>query len=785
MAKLRSPTPTAAATGVSPSTSPLRIHCLGTLQVAHAGEPVDRFESQKVRALFAYLACHLGNALSRDHLAALFWPEKDENSARRNLRQALYNIRSLFPKEESPLIASRQHVQVNPAMDCWVDVVAFEDAIASSGSEDRLDPHRLTEAVGLYRGHFLSGFQVKDSEEFEYWLQARQDQLREKVATALRLLIDSYVERGEYRLGIQYAQRLVGVEPLSEDAHQQLMRLYSLSGRRNRALAQYEQLVSTLRRELDVEPLEQTAALQRRILLQGSAPSDQVSGEDSTPLIPMAGRDAQYDQLESCMQQALRGEGLLTLIEGEAGIGKTRLIRSFLDAASSSENTLVLSGGCLDVLPGVYQPIARALRGHLAEGSELAEDLARYLDADTLADLSLIAPGLAPLVPSGKTRRRSSPARQRERVFEAIARAFVALCGVPGAASRRVLVLLGEMESADPAALELLDFLSSRLRAFPVWIALTAEREELAKDHPLHRLVTSALDQENQISLSRLDSQAIYQIASGVVPLDQAEELASFLERSSAGLPQALTQGLNFLRDGGLIHPESGRWSLGETSLADLALSMRDIRGLIVKRFKHLPYSARRLAALAAVAGSRFEANLLAEAADEHIVVCEIGFDIMLQRWLIRRSADQWRGREDVLEEGQTQEAYFEFSSQAIWETIYRHINPARRRIMHREIAELIERSHRDDPIPVAELLARHFREARLHEEAQAYLSLAATKAEHCGAIETALLYWQLAMEEVNARLSRAKRDEIPAMETELAELRERCDRLQPVLPVT
>ena len=64
----------------------LRVHCFGTLRVSYGGATVDGFESQKVRALFAYLACHRGRPLSRDHLAAVFWPGKDEEAARRNLR---------------------------------------------------------------------------------------------------------------------------------------------------------------------------------------------------------------------------------------------------------------------------------------------------------------------------------------------------------------------------------------------------------------------------------------------------------------------------------------------------------------------------------------------------------------------------------------------------------------------------------------------------------------------------------------------------------------------------
>ncbi len=174
--------------------------------------------------------------------------------------------------------------------------------------------------MSLYRGDFLQGFQIKDSDEFEYWLAAEQERLREKAVAALRMLIDGYLERGEHRAGIQYAQRLVAIDPLSEDAHQKLMRLYSLSGRRSRALAQYEDLASVLRRELDVEPMPETIALQQRILRQESShPLGTGSGEEGGPVIPMAGRDSDYGQLDRSMQSALAGKTAAQLRRGRAG----------------------------------------------------------------------------------------------------------------------------------------------------------------------------------------------------------------------------------------------------------------------------------------------------------------------------------------------------------------------------------------------------------------------------------------------------------------------------------
>jgi DNA-binding SARP family transcriptional activator len=759
----------------------LRVQCFGTLRVSYGGGAVDGFESQKVRGLFAYLACHHGRPLSRDHLAAVFWPGKDEEAARRNLRQSLYNLRSLFPRDRPAILATRQTLELDPELDAWVDVLAFEDALGgSSGGDDRLDTHRLSEAVSLYSGDFLSGFQVKDSEEFEYWLVAEQGRLRERAVTALRLLIDSYLERGEHRAGIQYAQRLVAIDPLSEDAHQKLMRLYSLSGRRSRALAQYEDLAKVLRRELDVEPLEETTALQQRILRQDSKHSSGGgSGEEGGPVIPMAGRRSDYEQLERCMHSALAGSTLLTFVEGEPGVGKTRLIRSLLDALSSQPGTLVLKGSCLDVLPESYQPLSRALRSVLAQGPEITAGLLRRLEAETLSALALVAPELAAREPAAATpRSNASPARRRQRLQQAVARFLTVLCEGPDGVPCRVALLLDDLERCDPAVVEMLRYLSTRLRDQPLWIVGACSRDRLAEDAPLRRLLDET-DPAHVVRLRRLDRNSMFDIASSLVTTEQSVPLADFIHRSSQGLPHAVAESVNLLRDRGLLRPESGRWSLQEGSLGEVQLKLGDLRGLIAARVQHLPYSARRLASLAAVTGSRFEAGLVAAAAEEHPVVCDVAFDIMLQRWLIRRSPERWYHRQRPSVGAEREPVFYEFSSESIWKAIYADIQTTRRRLMHRQIGETLEREHANDLLAVCESLAYHFRAAALHERAAGFLVQAAGKAERCGATETAIYYFGLAEEEIDAALRRAPAGDKGRLERERERLQDERRRLQ------
>ena len=177
----------------------LRVLLFGGFEVWSGDRPLRGFESQKVRALFAYLALQRDRALARDHLAALLWGDKDDESARRNLRQALYNLKATLPVAPDGggrphLVVEAQEVRFDGDSSYWLDVEAFEEGVGLAG-DGGTGFHQLAGAVQLYRGDLLAGFQVKDCAEFEEWLVAAQERLRESALEALRRLVAGYLHR--------------------------------------------------------------------------------------------------------------------------------------------------------------------------------------------------------------------------------------------------------------------------------------------------------------------------------------------------------------------------------------------------------------------------------------------------------------------------------------------------------------------------------------------------------------------------------------------------------------
>ena len=150
----------------------LEIRLLGSFQVALDGQPVTGFESDKSRALLAYLAVEVDRAHRRERLAGLLWPERAETTARAYLRRVLANLRRVISDHTAAppfLLIDRQTIQFNQESDYWLDFQAILTALLPDES-DQIPTRELEGAIAHYQGPFLEGFSLPESIAFEEWL---------------------------------------------------------------------------------------------------------------------------------------------------------------------------------------------------------------------------------------------------------------------------------------------------------------------------------------------------------------------------------------------------------------------------------------------------------------------------------------------------------------------------------------------------------------------------------------------------------------------------------------
>ncbi|HVN55777.1 MAG TPA: tetratricopeptide repeat protein [Anaerolineaceae bacterium] len=305
----------------------IQIYLLGSLGVKRGGEAVRGFESDKARALLAYLALERDFPHPREMLAELFWPDLSPAAARHNLSQVIFSLRDTLESQgarEPLFLADRSSVELNPAAGAWVDALAFEklihtiEAHAHEQAEmcaNCMDLRR--QAVALYREDFLRGLTVEGSEAFDDWLIQKRERLHQMAIDALDQLARYHERRGEFGPSMEHARRQIELEPWREEAHRQFMRGLAHSGQRGAALAQFEICRQALEDELGVTPEVETRALYDHIRSAERGRRHNLPTQ-STPFI---GRETEIAEI--LLSLAHPDCRLLTLL-GPGGVGKTR-----------------------------------------------------------------------------------------------------------------------------------------------------------------------------------------------------------------------------------------------------------------------------------------------------------------------------------------------------------------------------------------------------------------------------------------------------------------------------
>src|SRR6266511_4159242 len=354
----------------------LTLTFLGSFQATLDGTPIARFQTDKVRALLAYLAVEAERPHSRASLCGLLWPDQSDAAALHNLSQTLLRLREALgdtPGAASFLRSSRQSIQWNAASDHQLDAADFARLAARINTAD------LEQAAALYGGQFLPGFGLPGCEAFEEWLLLERERFAHLAITALDTLTRAQLAEGRYDQAEQHARRQLALDPWREPAHQQLMQALAAAGQRSAALAQYHHCCELLRAELGVEPDAATTALYAAIKdgswqPQGSSSSAglpttiaslpaQPPPELPTPLTPMLGRDRELARLIDLL--TTDGERMVTLA-GAGGVGKTRLALAAAHALHQKQ-------------PGVYWTALAGVGGHDATSSRSADEVATQL----------------------------------------------------------------------------------------------------------------------------------------------------------------------------------------------------------------------------------------------------------------------------------------------------------------------------------------------------------------------------------------------------------------------
>ena len=364
----------------------LELSLLGPLTIRRDGA-VLKLPSRRTEALLVYLIRNR-QTHARDVLAHLLWDDLPQTTAQGNLRVLLANLR----KDLAPYVTiTRQTVAFNAGSPHRLDLDGLEAVLAAARAEidrtgaiARQTATVLGEALLGYQGELLPGFFLRDGHGFEEWLATEREWLWTRAVEALDDLATEYLQWGDYRAGIEQAQRLVTLDPLREEGHQILMQLWAADGQISAALAQYERCVETLDRELGVPPHPFTTELSEHIRggdwrVARAAKSKSASAPHPIPhnlprpMTPFWGRSVELAQLA-----ALLGDPVtpLVTIAGSGGMGKTALA---IEAARQWVEAALLVPEADGVRPRFTDGIYFVPLGAINAGTEIAPAIAEAI----------------------------------------------------------------------------------------------------------------------------------------------------------------------------------------------------------------------------------------------------------------------------------------------------------------------------------------------------------------------------------------------------------------------
>jgi DNA-binding SARP family transcriptional activator len=305
----------------------LRVRVFGGLALETDGAALDPPASRRARELLGFLALHPGRH-ARAAVAARFWPDVLDASARASLRTTLHELRRALGPAGGCLVADRDAVALDAA---WVDAREVEALLAAGRAE---------EALALRDGELLAGLE-------EDWVLAERDAYRERLAARLGALADAAEAGGDRAAAARLSREQVALDPYSEERGRALVRRLAAAGDRAAALAAHERLRERLRTGLGIAPSAETRALAEEIrsaerTTDPPAPAADAPPQLTPPAVPgivrraggaFVGRDAPLARLAAALDRARAGERRLVLIGGEPGIGKTRLMAELCAAA--------------------------------------------------------------------------------------------------------------------------------------------------------------------------------------------------------------------------------------------------------------------------------------------------------------------------------------------------------------------------------------------------------------------------------------------------------------------
>jgi predicted ATPase len=476
-----------------------------------------------------------------------------------------------------------------------------------------------------------------------------------------------------------------------------------------------------------------------------------VSSSRSLPTV--VGREEELSSLQQALDAAMAGARQVVFVTGEPGIGKTSLVRAFLQRVLDTGHAIVGQGQCVEHYGAgeAYLPILDALGRlcHEPGGNDMVEWMAQH------APTWLVQ--MPALVDAGKLEalQRRVQGATRERMLREMREGLEALTQ-----NKPLVLVLEDLHWSDSSTLDLLRALAQGQGPARLCILGTYRPHEgLAEGHPLRSLTQELYGhgQGAEISLALLTNEAVDQYLVARFPRHGfPPRFAQVLYQLTDGNPFFLVALIDDLLRRGIIAEVDERWALQREIELIAAEVPENVRQLIGRQIDRLKGVEQRILAAASVVGLQFSAAAVAATVELPTADIEEACTVLARRQLFLQPAgvSEWPDG--------TMAGSYRFRHalhQYLWSE---RVTPSQLQQFHRRIGERLEQAYGKHVGEIAVELALHFEQGRDYERAVQYLQQAAANAMQRSACQEAIGHLTRGLNFLNAfpeTLSRIERE--------------------------
>ena len=747
------------------------------------GTPAVKFDDKwivppttKLSALLYYLA-HKEHWVDRSVLTYLFWSDIPEENARNNLRKLLSRLKDLSYVDNLDVERTRLR---------WLadtDLKMFREALETQDS---------SEIVQSYSGELLEGFRLDSAPEFDEWLETERQEVFNSWRETVFQLTSALEAKGHYSNIADALEKLHKADPFDEDVLKHYLRSLHLDGQKSKALEVFKQFEKQLKEELGGEPESATLELVEYIRQNDvpapttaeaetisnktiSPPSflelDSLSVKLKTPVF--VARQKEMSRLNSFCDKTLARQHQVAFVLGEAGQGKSSLLRAFSQQVQENKNLTVVSGNC-NAYTGIGDPylpfreILELLTGDVkarAEVGELSPDSAKSLwetlpvaaQAITTSGPDLLetfisarglisrgvthspqgAPWLSELREIADQKSNQLNQVQQSALFEQYAKVIQVL-----ASKTPLLLLLDDVQWIDTGSANLFLHLVKRLKSYPVMIIGAYRPSEVGigregERHPLEQVINECqrVFGEISIDLSQVEAKTFIDELIDAEPNKLDATFRATMLKQTGGHPLFTVELLRSLKERGDIVKEDGHW-VEETSIDWQAMPAL-VEGVIGERIGRLAVPLRELLQVASVEGEEFSAEAVAEVLglDRREVVRQLSRELDKAHYLVKAQG--------IKREGTVKLSRYRFQHILIQHYLYNNLDEIEQADLNENVANAIETIYGEDTEKVAVQLAHYYQTADIPEKAINYLLSAGGLATRFSALKEAIIHYE------------------------------------------